>query len=99
MSIINRMLGRQDDEPEEPIKSNERIEGRIIQLKNGWGFISSHAIPYTRIFFHWSALNQDTLHFTKLKKGMLVEFEPMEFPGKGLRAIKIKVIEGDIEDE
>jgi cold shock CspA family protein len=98
MSIINRILGKQDDEPEQT-KTSERIEGTIIKLDDGWGFISSHAIPYTRIFFHWSALNQDTLHFTQLKKGMEVEFEPMEFPGKGLRAIKIKVIEGDIEDE
>ena len=73
----------------------ERVEGRIIKLGEGWGFISSKSIPYTRIFFHWSALSQDTLRFLDLRRGMMVEFEPIEIEGKGYRAIRIKVTEED----
>ncbi len=94
MTLIDRILGKQQPEevpePEESV-AKERIEGRFIKLDKGWGFIVSPAIPYTRIFFHWSGLEQDTLHFTQLKKGMLCSFEPLEVPGKGIRAIKIKV--------
>jgi cold shock CspA family protein len=77
---------------------SEQITGKIIKLsKEGWGFISSLDKPFTRIFFHWSGLNQDTLHFTELKVGMKVDFEVIDYidkhtgTSKGLRAIKIEV--------
>ena len=95
MTLIQRLLGQDDDESkQENVPARERVRGKIIKVApDGWGFISSKEIEFTRIFFHWTALQQDTLHFKELKKGMLVEFEPLEIEGKGIRAIKIKVIE------
>jgi cold shock CspA family protein len=70
------------------------IVGRIIKVsKAGWGFISSRDIEFTRIFFHWTALRQDTISFPELKTGMIVEFTPLQIPGKGHRAVHIRVIE------
>lgn len=71
-----------------------KAQGRIIKIsKDGWGFISSKEIEFTRIFFHWTSLVQDTLRFPELKAGMRVEFTPTEIPGKGWRAIHIKIVE------
>ena len=70
-----------------------RVTGRIIKVSdNGWGFISSKEIRFTRIFFHWTALRQDTLKFTELKTGMIVEFTPVEVQGKGVRAVHVRVM-------
>lgn len=81
---------------EEEHRHNEnerRVEGKIIKISDdGWGFITSREIPFTRIFFHWTSLKQDTLKFTELTTKMKVEFTPIEIEGKGWRAIKIKVI-------
>ena len=72
------------------------IIGTIIHLSSqGWGFIISPKIPFKRIFFHWSALTQDTLNFMELRRGMKVNFEAKDYPLKGLRAIKISVLKGD----
>jgi cold shock CspA family protein len=68
--------------------------GRVIKVsKDGWGFISSREIQFTRIFFHWTALRQDTVPFLELKTGMMVEFTPVQIPGKGYRAIHVRVID------
>ncbi len=81
-----------------PVKADEkRITGKIIKLdqseeKGGWGFISSKELKFTRIFFHWTSLKQDTLKFPDLKNGMKVEFTPVEVTDKGWRAIKIRVL-------
>lgn len=77
-----------------PIRPEEkRIRGKIIKVsEDGWGFISSKEIKFTRIFFHWTSLKQDTLKFTELKNGMKVEFTPIEVTEKGWRAIKIRVV-------
>ncbi len=73
---------------------DKRVIGKIIKVSDdGWGFISSKDIKFTRIFFHWTSLKQDTLRFQDLKNGMKVEFTPVEVPEKGIRAIKIKVVE------
>lgn len=72
----------------------KKVTGRIIKVsKEGWGFLSSKEIQFTRIFFHWTSLVQNTLNFQELKTGMWAEFVPMEVPGKGWRAIHVKVIE------
>ena len=72
----------------------KRVVGKIIRVSDkGWGFIVSKEVPFTRIFFHWTSLNQDTAHFTELKKGMEVEFTPIDVVDKGVRAIKIDVLE------
>lgn len=72
----------------------KRITGKIIKLSDkGWGFIVSKDIPFTRIFFHWTSLLQETSHFTELRKGDEVEFTPVEVEGRGYRAIKIDVLE------
>jgi cold shock CspA family protein len=73
---------------------DKRVEGKIIHISDaGWGFISSLDIKFTRIFFHWTYLKQDTKKFTELKKGMRVKFTPIEVAGAGYRAIKIEVLE------
>lgn len=72
----------------------KRVQGKIIKVSSdGWGFISSKDIKFTRIFFHWTSLRQDTLKFTDLRNGMKVEFTPVEVENKGWRAIKIKVVD------
>jgi len=73
--------------------TENKLIGRIIKVsKGGWGFISSKDIEYTRIFFHWTALVQDTLNFKDLTTGMWVEFIPTQVEGRGYRAIQVKVI-------
>lgn len=72
----------------------ERATGKITKLSDkGWGFITSRDIPFTRIFFHWQALNVDTVNFANLQRNMTVEFTPIKREGKGLSAVKIKVVE------
>ena len=71
-----------------------KVVGRIIKVsKAGWGFISSKDIEFTRIFFHWTALRQDTVPFLELKSGMMVEFTPLQIVGKGWRAVHVKVLD------
>lgn len=78
----------------EPIMDEQRALGKIIKVSDkGWGFIISKDIAFTRIFFHWTSLQGDTLNFKDLKLGMNVEFTPVNVPTKGWRAIKIKVME------
>lgn len=81
-----------DNSPEKP--NEKRVQGKIIKISEdeGWGFITSKEIKFTRIFFHWTSLKQDTLKFQDLKNQMKVEFTPVEVEGKGWRAIKIRVI-------
>jgi cold shock CspA family protein len=77
-----------------------RVKGKIIKVsESGWGFISSIDIKFTRIFFHWTSLKQDTIKFTELRNGMKVEFTPIEVEGKGFRAIKIEVIPNETSVE
>lgn len=79
-----------DNSPEKP--NERRVTGKIIKVSDeGWGFISSKEIKFTRIFFHWTSLKQDTKKFQELKNGMKVEFTPVEVENKGWRAIKIRV--------
>jgi len=74
-----------------------KVIGRIIKVsKAGWGFISSKEIEFTRIFFHWTALRQDTNSFPELRTGMMVEFTPLRVPDKGWRAVHVRVIERTI---
>jgi len=83
-----------DNSPVKP--TDKRVAGKIIKVSDdGWGFISSKDIKFTRIFFHWTSLKQDTKRFQDLKNGMKVEFTPVEVEGKGFRAIKIRVIEDE----
>jgi cold shock CspA family protein len=83
-----------DTTPDKP--EDKRSIGKIIKVSDeGWGFISSKEIKFTRIFFHWTSLKQDTLKFQELKNGMKVEFTPVEVQDKGWRAIKIRVIKDE----
>lgn len=101
---------RDESETEEVVKPaqvGDTIQGIITNIiypnkaknkKGGFGFIGSTALPYERIFFHWSGLRQNTLRFPQLEKKMKVEFvleysEPSERHEGGFRAVKIKVIE------
>ena len=98
MALRDLFNGKNVDLKEEP----KRVDGKIIHLDEGWGFIESYDpdLKYTRIFFHWTALEQDTKNFKDLIKGMKVEFTPKFYePDEeknnkgGWRAIKIKVKE------
>ena len=81
-------------------REEKRVKGKIIKVsEEGWGFISSKDIKFTRIFFHWTSLKQDTMNFTQLKNGLKVEFTPVEVEGKGWRAIKISVLDEPKDDE
>lgn len=88
-----------ENQTNEPITTEERrVLGKIIKVSEdgGWGFISSKEIKFTRIFFHWTSLRQDTLNFSELKHGMHVEFTPVDGgKEKGWRAIKIRVVNKD----
>ena len=84
------------EQPMPEKKEEKTVVGKVIKVDDkGWGFISSKEIKFTRIFFHWTSLRQDTLNFKQLKNGMKVEFVPVEMEGKGFRAIKIKVLESE----
>lgn len=87
---MTEMIGREVIKP---------VIGRIIKIsRDGWGFISSKEIKFTRIFFHWTALKQDTVPFLELKVGMMVEFTPIRVEDKGYRAIHIRVVKVEKED-
>lgn len=82
------------------MENNNFIKGKIIKLSDqGWGFISSTELKFTRIFFHWSGLNQDTLKFPDLRVGMVVEFIPIQYKDQGWRAIKIKIVTRERSNE
>jgi cold shock CspA family protein len=89
---VEKLIDVSGSVSEGPNDDENKINGKIIKTHpDGWGFISSKDIPFTRIFFHWTSLKQDTLKFPELRVGMHVEFIPVEHPEKGFRAIKIKV--------
>lgn len=82
-----------DSSNDTPNQEERRVVGRIIKLsKTGYGFISSKDIPFTRVFFHWTSLKQNTLNFADLELGQNVEFTPKKVEGKGVRAIRIEVL-------
>jgi cold shock CspA family protein len=69
-----------------------RYTGTIIHTSpDGYGFITTPEIPFTRIFFHWGALDH-RIKFLDLSKGQAVTFQVKEYPDKGLRAIKIQLV-------
>jgi cold shock CspA family protein len=74
------------------VDKDKRYVGKIIHISDkGWGFITTPDLKYVRIFFHWQALKQG-VSFPNLKKGQLVEFNVIEYPDKGARAIKIGLV-------
>lgn len=69
------------------------MQGKIYHLSNdGYGFISSKELPFERIFFHWTALEQTTLRFLQLRRGMMAEFELLNDPIDGYKAIKMTIL-------
>jgi cold shock CspA family protein len=77
-------------------RDEKRYTGKIIKLsEKGYGFISTREMEFTRIFFHWTSLQQDSPKFPNLSIGMPVEFSAQEIPTKGWRALRIKVIKGE----
>lgn len=86
-----------------PTAKNEekRVVGKIfkIETEEGWGFITSKDIKFTRIFFHWTSLKQETLKFQELRHGMRVEFTPVEVEGRGWRAIRIVVLADETDEQ
>lgn len=88
------MIQDEIDKETEASKMEVRLRGKIIKVsKAGYGFITSIDIPFTRIFFHWSALDPKTKKFTELRSGMKVSFVPFITTEKGHRAIKIIIEE------
>ena len=96
MAVFGDYFGKKEDEviPQEKAK---KTVGKILRLSDeGWGFIVSKEIPFEKIFFHWTALEQDTLRFPKLEEGMEVEFYAVEQDeNRGYRAIKIRVLKDE----
>lgn len=64
-----------------------------VNKDKGYGFLSTPDLPFTRIFFHWSALINNTLHFKKVEKGMKAEFEVQEHEPDKYRAVRMRIIE------
>jgi cold shock CspA family protein len=101
MNKVTKGISEEEEIPTTKIaKPGDVIQGTItnivqgnVKKKGGYGFISSPSLPYERIFFHWSGLQQQTLRFPALKKRMKVEFQLQHDDFNGFRAIKIKVIE------
>jgi len=92
---LNRIM----DNIESEIQSEKTI-GKIIKLhESGWGFITSPTYQFTRIFFHWTALQQNTLNFTDLRVGMMVKFFTRRYKEQGVRAYKVEVIENDRSED
>ena len=76
------------------------MTGTIVILnKRGYGFINSRDLPFTRIFFHWTQLRPGTVRFPDLRKGMQVQFEPVEVEGQGTRAMRVEVIQESNEEK
>lgn len=80
--------------------SQKKSEGKIIKVQHekGFGFIISPEHKFTKFFFHWTGLVQNTMNFTAIKEGMKVRFVPiMEGSDKdkdrGPRAIQIEIIQ------
>lgn len=80
-------------------KLNTRVRGKIVKLHpSGYGFIVSDAMPFTRIYFFWSALEPGEPNFLELKFNDEVEFEIIDYidkstgKSKGPRAAHIKVV-------
>lgn len=69
------------------------IKGKIIYLHpKGWGFINSHAIEFSKVYFHWTGLS-GTTHFKTLKKNDNVTFNALK-RDKGWKAVNIEVVNG-----
>jgi len=83
--------------PESKEWLGKEIDGKIIKVGAGWGFISTPKVPYTRVFFHWTSLVQDTLNFRELEKGMKVLFTLVYKEGRGYSGVKIRVDESELE--
>ena len=99
MTILSNAFGNNDNPKDGTlVESPNRFKGKIMKLHrdNGWGFINSHEIKFTRIFFHWSGLKPTTLNFTALQEGMEVEFNTVDVPEKGKRATKIVVTNTEV---
>lgn len=74
-------------------RQTEKTTGQIVKLNpSGWGFIVSPSYQFTRIFFHWTALQQNTLNFNDLQVGMRVKFFIQKYKEQGMRAYRIEVI-------
>ena len=68
------------------------IEGKIIYLHpKGWGFINSHAIEFSKVYFHWTGLST-SLNFKTLKKNDKVKFNALKRE-QGWKAINIETTE------
>lgn len=74
------------------VNTSTRITGTIIHVdyEKGYGFINSKHKPFTRIFFHWQALDH-RVQFETIGKGDKVSFE-LRHNDNGFRAIKIELI-------
>lgn len=71
------------------------IKGKIIYLHpKGWGFINSHDIEFSKVYFHWTGLITSGKNFKELQKGNIVKFNALKRE-KGWKAINIEVVDGE----
>jgi cold shock CspA family protein len=67
------------------------ITGKIIYLNDeGWGYINTHAIKFSKVYFHWTGLETSTKNFLELKAGDTLKFNAIKRE-KGWKAINIVV--------
>ncbi len=66
-----------------------QVKGKIIYLNEakGWGYINSHEIQFSKVYFHWTGLNA-SVNFKELKRHDEVVFKAMKRE-KGWKAINI----------
>jgi cold shock CspA family protein len=65
------------------------ITGKIIYLHpKGWGYINSHEIEFSKVYFHWTGLHNN-LNFKTLQKNDVVKFNALKRE-KGWKAINIE---------
>lgn len=69
------------------------ITGKIIYLNEteGWGYINTHEIKFSKVYFHWTGLETNTKNFQELKRNDTLRFNAIKRE-KGWKAINIMVV-------
>lgn len=68
------------------------VTGKIIYInaEKGWGFINTHDIQFSKVYFHWTGL-VSSLNFKSLKKNDTVKFKAIKRE-KGWKAINVEAV-------
>jgi len=75
------------EQTQQIIKEDRRLDGRIVRLNKGFGFIEG--TDGRDYFFHWSELTKFSKQFRNLSPGDKVQFQPGR-TDTGLRAFSVE---------